>query len=156
MTQFRKKIAPGQKVTVYFPDAAGNSVQIGNIKLAAGDKGVVETTTAAPEPPPPDPTPPPEPTPTPPPSGTYPPLISNAYTATPNVNLPPKLAPILDPVYGTRITRIGDAGQRHAYARIQPWSTGEKYLYLYYPDDGSGNRLLDGRTYAPIKQISPP
>jgi len=100
---------------------------------------------------------PPEPEPEPPPSsGEQPPLIPIAYTTTPDTNLPAKLAPITDPVYGTRITRIGDAGQRHAYAQIQPWSTGEKYLYLYYPDDGSGNRLLDGRTYAPIKQISPP
>jgi len=149
MTQYRKKIGPGQKVTVYFPDAQGNSVQIGNIKLAAGDRGVVETTSVVVEPPP-------DPEPVPPPSGEQPPLIPNAYTATPSLPLPQKYQAATDPVYGTKVTRIGDAGMRHAYGRIQPWSPSEKYLYLYYPDDGTGSWLLDGKTYVLIKRISPP
>lgn len=93
---------------------------------------------------------------TPPPSGdVQPPLITFGNVNPSASPMPPKLVPITDPVFGTRITRISDNLQRHAYARQQPWSPGEKYLYLYYPDDGNGHVILDGKTFAFIKKLSP-
>jgi hypothetical protein len=88
--------------------------------------------------------------PPPPPTGTFPPVTTLKYAATPSRSLPAKLSPITDPTFGTKITRITDAGKRHGYSRRQPWSPDEKYLLI----EKGGAQLLDGQTYAPIKSLS--
>lgn len=92
----------------------------------------------------------PIPVPVPPPTGGLPPLESLTKITLPLAPLPALRVPttIGDRTY----QRIGAAGQRHAYATIQPWSKDMKYLHLHY----GGHALLDGRTFAAIKTISPP
>lgn len=110
-------------------------------KDAAGNEAISPDftfTTLADEPPPPPP---------PPPSGGMPPETTILKLATPNLPLPALFQPITDPTFGTKITRIGDAGMRHSYSRIQPWSPDEKYLFLAK----GGSWFLDGMTYQKIK-----
>ena len=120
-------------------------------QMAAFLHRALEPATATP-PPPLTPVPTPPPTTSPVPGDWGPPLSTIRDGWTPDLPLPDKLQPITDPVLGTTVTRIGDAGQRHAYSRIQPWSPSEKYLFLHY----GGQWLLDGQTYAPIRQLSTP
>lgn len=88
-----------------------------------------------------------EPPPPPPPTGGMPPVTTYRYVDVPSISMPGLRQSIIDPNFGTKITRIGDAGMRHSYSRIQPWSPDEKYLFLAK----GGSWFLDGMTYAPIK-----
>ena len=112
--------------------------------------------------PPPAPTPTPTPTPTPPPAPTPPPVTGGypadttlKYLATTSLSRPALLAPLLDPILGTRTTRITDtAGVRHAYSRISAWNSDGSRILLGFSYPG---RMLDGRTYQDLgafRQVS--
>lgn len=88
--------------------------------------------------------------PPPPPTGNVPPESTLRYVATLNLPLPGIRQAITDPTFGTKITRITEAGKRHGYSRRQPWSPDEKYLLI----EKGGAQLLDGQTYQPIKALS--
>jgi hypothetical protein len=49
---------------------------------------------------------------------------------------------------GTITTRVSDAGVRHAYSKLQPWSKSGKWLLMTY-----GSQLLDGQTYITVKTL---
>jgi hypothetical protein len=89
------------------------------------------------------PTPAPTVAPTPAPGGTLPGTTTLRALTLPAVPaLPAKGAAISDP-NGTKVRRIGDSGQRHAYSKIEPWNADGSLLFLAY-----GGRLVNGATYA--------
>ncbi len=102
------------------------------------------TTSTPPPPPPPIAT-----------TGSYPADTTLKYLATPSLARPSLLSALLDPLLGTRTTRISNTdGVRHAYSRISAWnSDGSKILLGFnYP-----GRMLDGRTYRDLgsfRQVS--
>lgn len=57
---------------------------------------------------------------------------------------PAKLVIYTDP-FGTKGRIIGDTGQRHEYAKTQPWNADSSLLYFAY-----GGDLLNGTTYAVV------
>ncbi len=85
---------------------------------------------------------------------------TNVYWPAPAINKPAYLAPITDPTFGTRITRIvGNPGEpiphianavwadeqlRHAYSKQQPWNCDQSMIYL---DRHTPDLWLDGNTY---------
>jgi hypothetical protein len=88
------------------------------------------------------------------------------YTV-PEIGRPPLLVPLLDPVFGTSITRItGDGGTpivsptvtgvwgadaRHVYSKQQPWNADGSLLLVQNRGSGTPSRvLLDGTTYRPL------
>lgn len=99
-------------------------------------------------------------------------LISDTQVRTPlSLPKPPYLQPMIDPVFGTKITRItGDPGtamgsigtwgnvSRHAYSTRQAWNADMSLIWLSNNDNGnpSSSVFLDGRTYQPLFAIEPP
>lgn len=92
----------------------------------------------------------------------YPPDTTLSRVAQPDVPRPRFLQPVLDPAFGTTVTRIADErafGQvgfgeiRHAYAKNQVWNADESLLMLdwRYPAP-----LLDGETYERIGRVHQP
>jgi len=71
---------------------------------------------------------------------------------------------VIDPVFGTRITRITNADPgmviKPLYSTVPAWNADESYLILYHTGRGAraGHSLYDGRTYEYIKElrIAPP
>ncbi len=85
--------------------------------------------------------------PTPAPLG-YPADTTLESLTTPAVARPGYLAPIVDPVLGTRTTRItAIAGVRHAYSRLSAWNRDGSRILLGFARPW---RMLDGRTYADL------
>ena len=83
---------------------------------------------------------------------------------------PEPLVPLVDPVFGTTITRIGGETDhplfplpgtwgrdaRHVYSKQQPWNADGTLLMLQNRDGGTPSRvLLDGTTYLPRLQPCP-
>ncbi|NCU03568.1 MAG: hypothetical protein GXC73_06225 [Chitinophagaceae bacterium] len=84
----------------------------------------------------------------------------NTYWPAPQLAKPGYLQTVLDPVFGTKITRIaGDPGTalpnitgavwasqqlRHNYSKIQPWNADQSMIFL---NRHSPNLWLDGNTY---------
>jgi hypothetical protein len=79
----------------------------------------------------------------------------------PSVQRPEYLQPVLDPLFGTTITRVSDRTAlgsnlpelRHLYAKNQPWNADESYLLLNYKYPAA---LLDGRTYKFLRWVRQP
>src|SRR5436309_5527156 len=82
----------------------------------------------------------------------------------PRMSKPRYLSPMVDPTFGSRVTRIGnDPGQstapvsgtwgtdtRHVYSKQQPWSADGALLVIENRGGGSPSPLfLDGTTYQP-------
>jgi hypothetical protein len=108
---------------------------------------VLDLTGASDPTPAPTPDPSPEPTGAPVPNG-YPANTHLRYVQTPSISLPGYLAPLVDPVWGTEVTRISSIpGQRQAYTKPQAWNADGSLLLLGYEFPGM---LLDGNTYAVI------
>ncbi len=74
--------------------------------------------------------------------------------AVPPLERPPRLAPITDPAFGTRLVRITDVSPAEGegavikpmYSTTQAWNADESLLILWHR--GRGHELYDGRTYA--------
>lgn len=75
---------------------------------------------------------------------------------------PGYLQPVIDPTFGTTVTRIADEAAfdqvgfgviRHAYAKNQPWNADGSLLML---DWRSPAPLLDGRTYERVGRVHQP
>jgi hypothetical protein len=96
----------------------------------------------------------------------YPPTTTLTVKALPNPipALPGYLVPYTDPVHGTQVRRVSDATAMgvdlsaklritHMYAKNQPWNCDGTLLMLdyIYPCP-----VLDGNTYARLRQISQP
>ena len=68
---------------------------------------------------------------------------------------PSLLSALLDPLLGTRTTRISNTdGVRHAYSRISAWNSDGSKILLGFDYPG---RMLDGRTYRDLgsfRQVS--
>jgi hypothetical protein len=80
----------------------------------------------------------------------YPPDDTLDFQPTPDVPCPGHREVILDPTFGTQVTRVNDvAGQRHRYASKAAWNSDMSLLLLDYPPGGSGSQraILDGSTY---------
>lgn len=99
-----------------------------------------------------------------PPSG---PLIDRETKPIPGLALPAYLAPMIDPVFGTLVTRItGDPGSpvpglasrewadvaRHAYSKVSAWNADASLLVLHLGEIVTGRELLflEGATYRPL------
>lgn len=80
----------------------------------------------------------------------------------PSVSMPGYLTPIIEPTFGTTITRIADQiglglqGQciRHGYSKKQPWNCDGSLMFFSYGQ--YPNALIDGRTYKFIRWIHYP
>jgi len=91
------------------------------------------------------------------------------YWPSPILSKPAYLAPITDPVFGTKVTRItGDPGEtipaindevwaeeqlRHGYSKRQPWNCDQSMIFL---DRHSPELWLDGNTYEVLFTKSKP
>lgn len=89
---------------------------------------------------------------------TYPPDVALVAVPMPSFSIPPYLVPVTDPTFGTTIVRIGNEGtgassMRHHYAKDQPWNADGTLVKL---NPGATMPILDGGTYAFIKNISAP
>lgn len=92
---------------------------------------------------------------------TYPADTTLTNIATPNVSRPEYLSPIIDPTFGTKITRISDQTAfgsssqylRHVYAKISPWNSDGSKIMLSYTWPAI---LLNGSTYAFIRTFDNP
>lgn len=79
----------------------------------------------------------------------------------PKVAKPPHLKPYREPGFGTRVIRITDtsAGEvfKPVYSTVQAWNADESRMLLYRNGSSQGHYLLDGHTYAEIRdlEISP-
>ena len=138
----------GQEVVVN-PVGGLKIAKINRSKTRLQARVTVEGVYVEPVEPPPVEPPPVEPPPVepPPPTGGFPPETTLTYIAHPNQMLPPLRVPVATSL-GTKLTRITDNGVRHAYSRIQPWNIDGSLLLMAY-----GAQILDGNTYAPIKQL---
>ena len=88
----------------------------------------------------------------------------------PDTAKPPYLSPIVDPVFGSKVTRIsGDAGSpirnldgewgqvvRHHYSKDQAWNADMSLLVLTRHKGKPNPLFLDGRTYEPLFTIRLP
>lgn len=80
--------------------------------------------------------------------------------ATPVVRMPEYLKPMIDPTFGSTITRISDqtaldsqeTAIKHAYSKNQYWNCDGSLVLLY----GSPGYVLDGRTYKELRRINIP
>lgn len=83
----------------------------------------------------------------------HPPVTDLSVVPHPGSARPPYLVPVVDPVFGSTITRVSDQRAfgstslwlRQSHAKLQPWNADGSLLLLGYTDPGF---LLDGRTYA--------
>ncbi len=100
--------------------------------------------------------------------------ISIQTYTTPAIDKPSYLIPLVDPRFGTEITRIvGDVGTsiantsevwrdvaRHGYSTRQPWNADETVLFLgrnrTYGGSWGADLFLDGETYEPIGVANEP
>ena len=103
-------------------------------------------------------------------NGADPSLPEGAPWAMPDIAKPPYLSPIVDPVFGSRITRIsGDAGSpirnldgewgqvvRHHYSKDQAWNADMSMLVLTRHKGKPNPLFLDGRAYEPLFTIRLP
>jgi hypothetical protein len=100
---------------------------------------------------------------------TYPGFInmvtdSSRVFTVPGVVKPPYIVPFVDPVFGTRVTRIANdpgtstapvvgtwgSDARHHYSKTQPWSSDNSIIMIENRAGGSPSMLLlDGDTYLP-------
>ena len=86
-------------------------------------------------------------------------LTINDLSAKPmqNIAKPAYLEAITDPTFGTTIRRISNAGNGGVivpmYNTIQPWNADESLMIVYNQSSGT-HQLLDGRTYAFIRNLS--
>jgi len=94
---------------------------------------------------------------------------SAAVFSVPTVAQPLYAKPILDPTFGTAVTRISDdAGMplgalgaswgsvaRHRYSKVQPWNSTMTLLSLDNNGTGYTPVLLDGSTYQPVQGPCP-
>ena len=83
----------------------------------------------------------------------------NLVSAVPDTARPGYLASIVDPVFGTTVTRITDRSLGGgsivpAYSKVQPWNADGTRMLLYAP--GGGHVLLDGRTFEYLGTVSLP
>jgi len=77
----------------------------------------------------------------------------------PPLERPPRLTPITDPTFGTRLIRITDVSPSEGegavikpmYATTQAWNADESLLILWHR--GRGHELYDGRTYAYLRSL---
>ena len=99
-------------------------------------------------------------------------LLSDTQVRTlPSLPKPPYLQPMIDPTFGTKITRItGDPGtamgsigtwgnvSRHGYSTRQAWNADQSLIWLAENTGGtpSSSVFLDGSTYQPLFAIEPP
>lgn len=91
----------------------------------------------------------------------YPPNTTLTSVSDPTVTQPGYLSSITDPIFSTKIIRIGDQTAmnstkldiRHNYAKNQPWNSDESYVYLNYIYPAP---LLDGKTYKFIRYVHQP
>jgi hypothetical protein len=162
-----------QNITDSFSDlsiATGHEVRVKVILKRVGSIGSTRVTalwadashpTSTPAPTPtPTPTPSPTPSPPPPSSGTCTLHTDQQTHSVPPLAKPGYLSSVIDPVFGTKITRItGDPGttvpvvggtwgtrERHHYSKDQAWNADMSILYL--EERGGGPQLfLDGHTY---------
>lgn len=83
----------------------------------------------------------------------YPPPTQLTPAPTPQLPLPGYLQPIVDPTFGTTVTRISDRGAfhrpnapalRHGYSKRQPWNSDQSLLLLDWTYPAA---LLDGQSY---------
>src|SRR5262249_2898145 len=92
----------------------------------------------------------------------YPPDTTLTQVQIPTVAMPQYLSPIIDPTFGTAITRIADQAAfgvadkyiRHNYAKNQPWNSDGSLVLLGYPVYPAP--VLDGRTYQLLRWIYVP
>jgi hypothetical protein len=97
-------------------------------------------------------------------SGSVPLTDPEVVLSVPPLARPPFLTPVLDPAFGTMITRIaGDTGHatfpasgrwgsdaRHAYSKQQPWNSDGTLMVIQNRSGGTPSRLfLDGQKYLP-------
>jgi hypothetical protein len=88
----------------------------------------------------------------------YPPDVMPSFVPMPSVPMPGYLSPIIDPSFGTRVTRIADQAAfgstqlviAHHYAKTQPWNCDGSLIMLI----GSPAPILDGNTYQLIRTSS--
>jgi hypothetical protein len=110
----------------------------------------------------PQPTATPQPTTQPVPGVLYPPDTTLTLVTPPTIARPGYLAPIIDPTFGTRITRIADQAAfaitdkyiRHNYAKNQPWNSDGSLIMLGYPVYPAP--ILDGQTYKLLRWVKVP
>jgi hypothetical protein len=77
---------------------------------------------------------------------------SLTFVATSALARPGYLAPVTDPTWGTRITRVSNSsGIRQAYSRIPAWNSNQTKILLGFTYPG---RMLDGTTYADLGSFS--
>lgn len=83
----------------------------------------------------------------------YPPDTTLSNVTPPSIpSVPAYLSPVVDPTWGTHITRVSNVnGQRNSYARESAWNSDGTKLLLGYAYPG---RMLDGTTYADLGAIS--
>ena len=103
-------------------------------------------------------------------NGADPALRKDMPEAIPEIVKPPYLTPIVDPVFGSKATRIsGDAGSpirnldgewgkvvRHHYSKDQAWNADMSLLVLTRHKGKPTPLFLDGRTYEPLFTIRLP
>ena len=96
--------------------------------------------------------------------GADPALRTDMPEAMPEIVKPPYLTPIVDPVFGSKVTRIsGDAGSpirnldrewgkvvRHHCSKDQAWNADMSLLVLTRHKGKPNPLFLDGRTYEPL------
>ena len=103
-------------------------------------------------------------------NGADPGLRKDMPETMPEIVKPPYLSPIVDPVFGSKVTRIsGDAGSpirnldgrwgqvvRHHYSKDQAWNADMSLLVLTRHRGKPNPLFLDGRTYEPLFTIRLP
>ena len=72
---------------------------------------------------------------------------------------PPYLKAYKDPAFGAHVTRITDSKfgevRKPVYSTMQAWNADESLMILYQQTAAGGKHvLLDGQTYAPIRDLS--
>lgn len=156
--------ALGQTMTM--PNASGTVSgpvsQNATVGLACGNGAqATQSVTVATAPPPNDP--PPVTDPPPPPAagdiGAGLPVQGTTAKPMPALAKPAKGVPFTDPVSGARVIRITDVAKdvpgstvmKPAYSTVPAWNADESLLILYVA--GKGHFLLDGKTYALIRQL---
>lgn len=83
----------------------------------------------------------------PPSTGTYPPITTlRSVTRPPIPPLEPIRQGIIDATWGTRITRVGEAGEHNTYSNRPAWNCDGSLLLLDYPPNAT-RVMLDGHDY---------
>lgn len=89
---------------------------------------------------------------------TYPPETKLTFKAVPaGIARSNYLVPMIDPTFGTQITRIGDVAKfgvakpYHHYSKDQPWNSDGTLIMM----DGWPAAILDGKTLKKIREINP-